>query len=65
MNRMLLHRREIQKDASVLGVIEKPNARGKRERVTQGRKKQDKREGDMKMVKRMKKRKGIKVMVRI
>lgn len=39
MNRMLLHRREIQKDASVLGVIEKPNVRGKREKVIQGRKK--------------------------
>ena len=39
MNRMLLHRREIQKDASVSGVIEKPNAMGKRERVTQVKKK--------------------------
>lgn len=30
MNRMLLHRREIQKDASVLGMIGKPNVRGKK-----------------------------------
>lgn len=36
----------------LLGVIEKSNARAERERVTQGRKKQDKRERDMKMMKK-------------